>query len=253
MAAEHCVNRKKSSLDELTHARRVLEAVLMASHEPLPLDEIVKVFDPPVPTETVRLLLVDLTNEWKVRGSLEIAQVASGYRFQTRPEMQINIERLTPEKPPKYSRAVMETLAIIAYRQPATRGEIEAIRGVQVSANILKALEDRGWVEVIGHKDTPGRPALFATTKSFLNDLSLRSLSELPPLDELDAHPALELPEVLFEPIYPEQGRIDTSPRAPDAHKALPESADAELFEIPSGDAMTSTPITAPFVPPTVH
>ena len=124
MAAEHCVNTKKSSLDELTHAKRVLEAILMASHEPLALDEIVKVFDPPVPIETVRLLLADLTAEWKDRGSLEIAQVASGYRFQTRPEMQVNIERLTPEKPPKYSRAVMETLAIIAYRQPATRGEV---------------------------------------------------------------------------------------------------------------------------------
>jgi segregation and condensation protein B len=176
-------------LDELTHAKRVLETVLLASHEPLPLDEIVKVFDPPVPTETVRLLLADLTAEWKERGSIELMQVASGYRFQTRVEMQPNIDRLTPEKPPKYSRAVMETLAIIAYRQPATRGEVEAIRGVAVSANILKALEDRGWIEVIGHKDTPGRPALFATTKAFLNDLSLRSLSELPPLAELDANP----------------------------------------------------------------
>ena len=165
--------------------------------------------------------------------------------------MQINIERLTPEKPPKYSRAVMETLAIIAYRQPATRGEVEAIRGVAVSTNILKALEDRGWVEVIGHKDTPGRPALFATTKAFLNDLSLRSLSELPPLAELDAHPALELPEVLHEPIYPEQGHIDTSPRDDTATEALLQSSDAELFEIPSGDVMTPTP--ALFVPPTVH
>ncbi len=191
------------SLDELTHAKRVLEGVLLASHEPVPLDEIIKVFDPPVPTETVRLLLADLTAEWKERGSIELVQVASGYRFQTRTEMQIHIDRLTPEKPPKYSRAVLETLAIIAYRQPATRGEIEAIRGVAVSTNILKALEDRGWIEVIGHKDTPGRPALYATTKSFLNDLSLRSLSELPPLAELDAHPALEWPEVPQEPVYP--------------------------------------------------
>ncbi|MBL8310816.1 MAG: SMC-Scp complex subunit ScpB [Burkholderiales bacterium] len=201
-------------MDELTHAKRVLEAVLLASHEPLPLDEIIKVFDPPVPTETVRLLLADLSAEWKERGSVELTQVASGYRFQTRVEMQMHIDRLAPEKPPKYSRAVMETLAIIAYRQPATRGEIEAIRGVAVSTNILKALEDRGWIEVIGHKDSPGRPALYATTKAFLNDLNLRSLSELPPLAELDAHPALELPEVPQEPVYPEQSRIDTSPEA---------------------------------------
>jgi segregation and condensation protein B len=268
-------------LDELTHAKRVLETVLLASHEPLPLDEIVKVFDPPVPTETVRLLLADLTAEWKERGSIELMQVASGYRFQTRVEMQPNIDRLTPEKPPKYSRAVMETLAIIAYRQPATRGEVEAIRGVAVSANILKALEDRGWIEVIGHKDTPGRPALFATTKAFLNDLSLRSLSELPPLAELDANPALELPEVPQEPIYPEQGRIDTrseaaieaadaanaAEAAEDAAlfadetyvepvlRALPESVDAALFAA-DGDADSDpeSPVTPTLPPsPTVH
>ncbi len=243
-------------MDELTHAKRVLETVLLASHEPLPLDEIVKVFDPPVPAETVRLLLADLTNEWKERGSIELMQVASGYRFQTRTEMQVNIDRLTPEKPPKYSRAVMETLAIIAYRQPATRGEVEAIRGVAVSTNILKALEDRGWVEVIGHKDTPGRPALYATTKEFLNDLSLRSLSELPPLADLDAHPALELPEVPHEPVYPEQGRIDTSPAVSidseasiDNLVAATENSDDELFEVPPGETMIPTVS----VPPTVH
>jgi segregation and condensation protein B len=208
----------------------------MASHEPVPLDEIVKVFDPPVPTETVRLLLADLTAEWKERGSCELVLVSTGYRFQTRGEMQEFLDRLSPEKPPKYSRAVMETLAIIAYRQPATRGEIEAIRGVAVSTNILKALEDRDWVEVIGHKDTPGKPALYATTKRFLNDLSLRSLSELPPLAELDAHPALELPEVPQEPVYPEQGRIDMAQAADAIENAV--GADSELFEV-------STPATA--------
>jgi segregation and condensation protein B len=234
-------------LDELTHAKRVLEAVLMASHEPLPLDEIVKVFDPPIPMETVRLMLADLTAEWKDRGSCELVQVATGYRFQTRGEMQQYLDRLSPEKPPKYSRAVMETLAIIAYRQPATRGEIEAIRGVAVSTNILKALEDRSWVEVIGHKDTPGKPALYATTKQFLNDLNLRSLSELPPLAELDAHPALELPEVPQEPIYPEQGRIDTgqhddlSADDSDDTLALPDSADAQLFEATTADVTLAT------------
>jgi segregation and condensation protein B len=249
-------------LDELIHAKRVLEATLMASHEPVPLDEIVKVFDPPVPTETVRLLLADLTAEWKERGSCELVLVSTGYRFQTRGEMQEFLDRLSPEKPPKYSRAVMETLAIIAYRQPATRGEIEAIRGVAVSTNILKALEDRDWVEVIGHKDTPGKPALYATTKRFLNDLSLRSLSELPPLAELDAHPALELPEVPQEPVYPEQGRIDVAQATDAIENAV--SADNELFEVSTSvsaadvstddDSETdSDDLPAPPPSPTVH
>jgi segregation and condensation protein B len=240
-------------LDELTHAKRVLEAVLMASAEPLPLDEIVKVFDPPVPTETVRLLIADLTAEWKERGSCELIQVATGYRFQTRGEIQQYMDRLSPEKPPKYSRAVMETLAIIAYRQPATRGEIEAIRGVAVSSNIIKALEDRGWVETIGHKDTPGRPALYATTKQFLNDLNLRSLAELPPLAELDSHPALEIPEVPQEPVYPEQSRIDGEPLAmtETSDAALPESADAGLFE--AAEAPESTNAYVQPSTPTVH
>lgn len=198
-------------MDELTRAKRVLEAVLLAASEPLPLEAVCKVFDPPVPTETVRLLLNDLAAEWKARGSCELVQVASGYRFVTQAAMQPYLDRLEPEtKAPKYSRAVMETLAIIAYRQPTTRGEVEAIRGVSVSANILKVLEDRGWIEVIGHKDTPGRPALFATTRAFLNDLNLRSLSELPPLADLDAHAALELPQVPTEPVYPEQARIES-------------------------------------------
>ena len=223
----------------------------MASSEPLPLDEIVKVFDPPVPTETVRLLLADLTSEWKERGSCELVLVSTGYRFQTRAEMQEYLDRRSPEKPPKYSRAVMETLAIIAYRQPATRGEIEAIRGVAVSTNILKALEDRDWVEVIGHKDTPGKPALYATTKRFLNDLSLRSLSELPPLAELDAHPALELPEVPQEPVYPEQGRLDVT--ATEATHVIEHAAraDNEMFEA-SIDDPRDEPTTQP-LPPTVH
>ncbi|MBS0313528.1 MAG: SMC-Scp complex subunit ScpB [Burkholderiales bacterium] len=228
-------------MDELTQAKRVLEAALLASHEPLPLDEIIKVFEPPVPTETVRLLLADLAAEWKQRGSIELVQVASGYRFQTRGEMQVHIDRLSPQKPPRYSRAVLETLAIIAYRQPATRGEIEAIRGVAVSSHILKALEDRGWVEVIGHKDTPGRPALYATTKAFLNDLALRSLSELPPLAELDAHPALELPEVPQEPVYPEQTRIEGFTEAGSL------ASESSLFESEANE------VAALPTPPTVH
>ncbi len=230
----------------------------MASREPLPLEELTKVFDPPVPTETVRLLLADLTAEWKERGSCELVQVATGYRFQTRGEMQMHLDRLAPEKPPKYSRAVMETLAIIAYRQPATRGEIEAIRGVAVSSNIVKALEDRGWVETIGHKDTPGRPALYATTKQFLNDLNLRSLAELPPLAELDAHPALEIPEVPQEPVYPAQDRIDSAiDSALDAERVsatTDDGADAGLFE--DADATTAHASANALVQPstpTVH
>ncbi len=206
---------RNPSLDELTRTKRILEAALLAAAEPMPLEELGKLFDPPVPLETIRLLLNDLAAEWKARGSCELVQVASGYRFVTAAGMQIYLDRLSREKPPRYSRAVMETLAIIAYRQPATRGEIESIRGVAVSSHILKALEDRGWIEVIGHKDSPGRPALYATTRTFLDDLNLRSLAELPPLADLDPHPVLELPEVPQEPVYPVQGRLDESSESP--------------------------------------
>ena len=136
----------------------------------------------------------DLRTEWASR-AVELVQVASGWRFQGKPAIQRYLDRLSPEKPPRYSRAVMETLAIIAYQQPATRGDVEAIRGVAVSTNVIKALEDRQWVEVVGHRETPGRPALYATTKTFLDDLGLRSLSELPPLAELDASHLLEMPD----------------------------------------------------------
>ena len=163
----------------------VLETALFAASEPLALDELKRLFDEEFDDDTLRTLLADLRSDWAKRG-IELAQVASGWRFQTRPEFQPYLDRMKNEKPPKYSRAVMETLAIIAYRQPVTRGDIEDIRGVAVSANILKTLESRGWIDAVGHRDTPGRPALYATTKSFLDDLGLRSVAELPPLADIE-------------------------------------------------------------------
>lgn len=164
--------------------KRILETALLTSQEPLPLAELKKLFDEELGTEILRRLLEELREEWSEKG-VELVNVASGWRFHAKPEMQKFLDRLSPEKPPRYSRAVLETLAIIAYRQPVTRGDIEEIRGVTVSSPVLKALEARDWIEAIGHRDVPGRPVLYATTKSFLNDLNLRSLEELPPLEDL--------------------------------------------------------------------
>jgi len=165
--------------------KRVLETALLVAAEPLPLSELKKLFDEEFDDDTWRTLLDDLRRDWATRGA-ELVQLASGWRFQTRPEYQTYIDRLKNDKPPKYSRAVMETLAIIAYRQPVTRGDIEDVRGVAVSPNILKTLEGRGWIDAVGHRDAPGRPALYATTRKFLDDLGLRSLTELPPLTEIE-------------------------------------------------------------------
>ena len=164
--------------------KRVLEAALLSASEPLPLAELKRLFEEGFDDDTLRALLADLRSDWSQRG-VELAQLASGWRFQTRPEYQAYLDRLKNEKAPKYSRAVMETLAIIAYRQPVTRGDIEEIRGVAVSPNILKTLEARDWIDAVGHRDTPGRPLLYATTRKFLDDLGLRSLAELPPLTEV--------------------------------------------------------------------
>jgi segregation and condensation protein B len=169
---------------DLPHIKKVLEAALLTGQEPLPVAELRKLFDEEVSSDVVRRALHELSGDWEGR-SLELSQVASGWRFRARPEYQRYIDRLNPQKPPRYSRAVMETLAIIAYRQPVTRGDIEEIRGVVVSANIIRALEARGWVEVVGHKEVPGRPELLATTRAFLDDLNVASLAELPPLDDL--------------------------------------------------------------------
>ena len=162
----------------------VLEAALLAAQQPLPISELRKMFDEEIGVDTLRRLLDELRETWKDRG-VELAVTAGGWRFQTRVSVQKYLERIHPEKPPRYSRAVLETLAIIAYRQPVTRGDIEDIRGVTVSTEVMKRLEDRGWIDVVGHKETPGRPALYATTPSFLDDLGLRSLQELPPLEDI--------------------------------------------------------------------
>jgi segregation and condensation protein B len=183
-----------TNVSDLNEIKGVLEAALLVAGEPVPAAQLARLFDPPLPADTVHHLLEELKGDWSAR-KVELVQVASGWRFQGRPEVQPYLERLAPERPPRYSRAVMETLAIIAYRQPVTRGDIEAIRGVAVSTNVVKTLEDRQWVEVVGHRETPGRPALYATTKTFLDDLGLRSLAELPPLAELDPSHLLEIPD----------------------------------------------------------
>jgi segregation and condensation protein B len=165
--------------------KRVIETALLAATGPLATSDLRRLFEPDPGPELVRKLLDELREDWSGRG-VELVQTASGWRFQTRIEFQVYLDRLKDERAPKYSRAVLETLAIIAYRQPVTRGDIEDIRGVAVSPNVIKTLESRGWVDVVGHRDTPGRPALLATTRRFLDDLGLRSLSELPPLVEIE-------------------------------------------------------------------
>ena len=178
---------------------RIVEAALLAAPSPLPVSGLRKLFDEDPGPDLVRRLLDALRAEWAAAGrGAELVQLASGWRFQTRPEYQVYLDRLKEEKPPRYSRAVMETLAIIAYRQPVTRGDIEDIRGVAVSPNVLKALESRGWVDVVGHRDTPGRPALFATTRRFLDEMGLRSLTELPALTEIEK--IMDLVEVAERP-----------------------------------------------------
>jgi segregation and condensation protein B len=176
-------------------AKRILEAVLLASQEPLGVAELKRLFDDEVSAETLRHLLAELREEWNGR-AVELVSLASGWRFQTRAEFRPYVERLFPEKPPRYSRAVMETLAIIAYRQPVTRGDIEEIRGVTVSGQIIQTLENRGWIDAVGQRETPGRPALYATTRQFLDDLGLRTLEELPPLEEIARTLQLERPAV---------------------------------------------------------
>lgn len=185
--------------------KRILEAGLLAAQEPLTPMELKRLFDQEVGVEAIRRLLDELREEWGGR-AVELVSVASGWRFQTRAEFQPYVERLFPEKAPRYSRAVMETLAIIAYRQPVTRGDIEDIRGVTVSGAIIQALEARGWIDAVGHRETPGRPALYATTRKFLDDLGLRSLQELPPLEEIAKTLAFEpAPAPADAEIRPEQ------------------------------------------------
>ena len=241
-------------------AKRVLETALICANQPLPLRAMRSLFDDQIGTDTLRAMLDELVRDWHGRG-VELVSIASGWRFQSRPELREFLDRLHPEKPPKYSRAVLETLAIIAYRQPVTRGDIEDIRGVMVGSQIVKQLEDRGWIEAIGHRDAPGRPSLFATTRQFLDDLGLASLDQLPtleggqaPSDALaDMQPSL-LGEVQasFE-LAPtlDDGAIEAADageppalEGPAAEVLVPQVADEAAQAAPGPDAI-DTPIDA--------
>lgn len=168
----------------MADAKRVLETALICSQQPLPLRDMRSLFDDALGADTLKCLLQELNDDWAGKG-VELVNIASGWRFQSRPEMREYLDRLHPEKPPRYTRATLETLAIIAYRQPVTRGDMEDIRGVTINSLLIKQLEDRGWVEVIGHREAVGRPALYATTRQFLDDLGLQSLDQLPLLDSV--------------------------------------------------------------------
>jgi segregation and condensation protein B len=186
---------------DLAHVKRVLEAALLSAAEPLTVQQLKRLFAGQIDADSLRKVLGELKDDWS-GAAIELTSVASGWRFRVKPDYQKYLDRIANERPPRYSRAVLETLAIIAYRQPVTRGDIEDIRGVAVSPPTLKALEERGWIDVVGHRETPGRPALFATTRKFLDDLNLRSLEELPPLEELSM--ALEqAPETLATLLNP--------------------------------------------------
>lgn len=241
---------------DLAQVKYVLETALLVSQEPMTLNELKKLFEVKIDHDTLRKVLEDLRADWEGRG-IELVTVASGWRFRARPETQKFLDRLNPEKPPKYSRAVLETLAIIAYKQPVTRGDIEEIRGVTVSPGILKALEARGWIDVIGHREVPGRPEIFATTKSFLDDLNLRSLEELPPLAELgnlveqqQPNREMNLDDVLarVEPVSMGEGLMDDGDDGEDAVAAgaVPESAE-DLPGDEEADADAGNP------PPQLH
>jgi len=169
-----------NSVEEM---KQVLEAALLTAAQPLSLDELLRLFAGRMERATLRMLLDELKTDWQSR-TLELMQVASGWRFQARAQYAPFLARLNPEKPQRYSRAALETLAIIAYRQPVTRGDIEDIRGVAVNPNIIRQLQEREWIDIVGQRDVPGRPSLYATTKTFLDDLNLRSLAELPPMDD---------------------------------------------------------------------
>jgi len=223
-------------------AKRVLEAALICSPQPLPVREMRVLFQDELGSDTVKALLLELQNDWALRG-VELVSVASGWRFQSRPEMREYLDRLHPEKPPRYSRATLETLAIIAYRQPVTRGDMEEIRGVTISSLIIKSLEDRGWIEVIGHRETVGRPSLFATTRQFLDDLGLTSLDQLPVSDD----PAQR--EMLLATL----GRADSAQADLPIDEIQPDAGpevNVEAVEAVAGSEAVPAPDAAPEIDP---
>ncbi len=224
-------------------AKRVLETALICASQPLTLREMRSLFADELGADSVRSLIDELSRDWEGRG-VELVALASGWRFQSRPELREYLDRLHPEKPPRYSRAVLETLAIIAYRQPVTRGDIEDIRGVVVASQIIKQLEDRGWIEAIGHRETPGRPALYATTKAFLDDLGLASLEQLPALDVASEPPAFEALQgqlladadeaVAAEPVAPMEPPSALADEPPVAAQELPIAPSSPEVPVPS-------------------
>jgi len=215
-----------------TDAKRILETALICAQQPMPLRELRVLLADEVGADTIKDLLLELQDEWTQRG-VELVPVASGWRFQSRPEMREYLDRLHPEKPPKYTRATLETLAIIAYRQPVTRGDIEDIRGVTVNSQLLKQLEDRGWVEVIGHRETVGRPALLATTRQFLDDLGLQSLEQLPTL-ELASEQAASMFDALAP--EPDEAAAADAPMPEDDVVPAPDGDGALAAEVPPAD-----------------
>jgi segregation and condensation protein B len=235
-------------------AKRVLETALICAQGPLQLPEMRALFDGELGVDTLRSLLGELSDEWQHKG-VELVALASGWRFQSRPELRVYLDRLHPEKPPKYSRAAMETLAIVAYRQPVTRGDIEDIRGVTVSSQIVKQLEDRGWIEAIGYREAAGRPALSATTKHFLDDLGLASLDQLPAIDvqtdagkTADALAALQPQSTLA----PDQDDLALEPQmlpTPVVPSELPDAGGSPAIAADAANDAEPSPVEANFPP----
>lgn len=223
---------------------RILETALLCGQQPLTIRDIQTLYQDALSEPDIRVMLAELSTSWEGKG-VELVEVATGWRFQSRVEMREFLDRLHPEKPPRYTRATLETLAIIAYRQPVTRGDMEDIRGVTINSLLLKQLEDRGWVEVIGHREAPGRPALFATTKQFLDDLGLSSLGDLPPLEAMGQANA----EMLADAVAGVNGAGELLLAAPDAPASATESddvaglaaANAQTLLLPAADPADPT------------
>lgn len=249
---------------DTAEAKKVLETALLCAHEPLSINDMKKLYrenddgEDVIGADTIKQMIEELRSDWAGKG-VEIVGLSTGWRFQSRPEMKMYLERLNPEKPPKYTRATLETLAIIAYRQPVTRGDIEEIRGVTVNSQTIKMLEDRGWIEAVGHRDVPGRPALFATTKQFLDDLGLTSLEQLPPLQQILNDPEAGLPALDALQENADQAAIDllAADAIPadgmDAEDAEPQSADLtasgqESDMSPQPEEFADMPATEPAI-----